>query len=100
EDRMVPGLALDGLELRALGELVGRRVDQRQLAVLRQDQQQVLIGQQHELAVAVAAALPLAAAVREIDAREDPAVEAVRMALVEYEVVVVRLQPGRGPTLL
>jgi len=46
-------------------------------------QQQVLVGQQNELAVAAASALPLALAVLEVDAREDAAVEAEGMAFVE-----------------
>ena len=86
-------------EPRDLRELIGRRLDQRQLTLFRQHQQQVLIGQQHELAVAVASALPLARAVPQIDAREDAAVEAVGVALVHDEVVEVRLQPVRRPAL-
>ena len=80
-------------------ELVGRGADQRQLAFFRQHQQQILVGQQNELTVAVASALPLARAILEIDAREDVAVEAEGMALVNDEVVEVRLQPGRRPAL-
>src|SRR5215468_11712402 len=49
--------------------------------------------------MAVASALPLALAVREVDAREDTAVEAEGMAFVNDEVVVVGLQPDRGPAL-
>ena len=86
-------------EPRELRELVGGRPDQRQLTLLRQHQQQVLVGQQDELAVAVASALPLALAVLEVDAREDAAVEAEGMALVNDEVVEVRLQPVRRPAL-
>src|SRR2546426_3815053 len=96
---MVPGLPFDRREARELLELVGRRLDQRQLPVLRQHQQQILGWQQHELAVAVASALPRALAVLEIDAREDAAVEAEGMALVNDEVVEIGLQPGRGPAL-
>ena len=80
--------------------LSGVADDERQLALFRQHQQQILIGQQHELAVAVASALPLALAVLEIDAREDAAVEAVGMPLVDDEVVEIRLQPARCPALL
>src|SRR6266540_3049561 len=72
---------------------------QRQLTLLRQHQQQVLVGQQNELAVAVASALPLALAVLEVDASEAAAVEAEGMALVNYEVVEVGIQPVRGPAL-
>ena len=50
--------------------------------------------------MAVASALPLALAVLEVDAREDAAVEAEGMALVNDEVVEVRLQPARRPALL
>ena len=99
QHRVVPGLALDRREPRELRELVGGRRDQRQFAFFRQHQQQVLIGQQDELAVAVASALPLALAVLEVDAREDAAVEAEGMAVVNDEVVEVGLQPDRGPAL-
>src|SRR5262249_11396795 len=54
---------------------------------------------QNELAVAVASALPLALAVLEVDAREDAAVEAEGMALVNDKVVEVGLEPNRGPAL-
>src|SRR6266404_1966015 len=93
QHRVVPGLALDRRELRELRELVGSRRDQRQLTLFRQHQQQVLVGQQDELAVAVTPALPLARAVLEIDAREDAAVKAKGMTLVNDEIVEVRLQP-------
>src|SRR5713226_6073850 len=63
---VVPGLAVERREPRDLRELVGGRPDQRQLTLFRQHQQQVLIGQQDELAVAVAAALPLSLAVFEV----------------------------------
>jgi hypothetical protein len=96
--RMVPGLALDCLEPRELLELVGSRSHQRQLTLLRQHQQQVLVGQQDELAVAVPSALPPAIAILEVDAREDAAVEAEGMALVDDEVIEVGLQPGRAPS--
>src|SRR5260370_12764145 len=99
QHRMVPGLALDRRESRDLLELVGGRPDQRQLTLLRHHQQQVLLGQQHELAAAVASALPLARAVLEVDARESAAVEAVGMAPVHDEVVEVETQPVRRPTL-
>ena len=50
--------------------------------------------------MAVASALPLALAVLEVDASEDAAVESVGMAVVNDEVIEVRLQPGGGPALL
>src|SRR5262245_39496637 len=74
--RVVPGLALQRRVPRQLPELLRRRRDQRQLALLRQHQQQVLVGEQDHLAVAVAFPLPLLLAVREVDAGEDAAVEA------------------------
>src|SRR5580700_1928834 len=97
---MVPGLALDRREPRELSELVGSRLDQRQLTLFRQHHHQVLIGQQDKLAVAVASALPDALAVFEVDAREYAAVEAQGMAIVYHEVVEVWLQAVRGPALL
>src|SRR6266403_865016 len=57
------------------------RPDERQLAFLRQYQQQVLLSQQHKLAIAVAAILPLALAVLQVNAREKAAVEPERMTL-------------------
>src|SRR5713226_5656951 len=80
--RVVPRLALDRGKPRELFELVWSCADERQLTFLRQHQQQVLIGQQEDLAVAVASALPLARAVVEVDAGEDVAVEAEGMAFV------------------
>src|SRR5262245_59192857 len=74
--RVVPGLALQRREPCELRELVGVRRHQRELALLREHEQHVLVGERDELAVAVASALPLALAVREIDAREQAAVEA------------------------
>src|SRR3990172_4745580 len=97
QHRVVPGLALDRREPRELPELVGGRIDERQLPLLRQHQQQALIAQQEELAVAVASTLPLELAALEVDACEDAAVEAEGMALVNDEVVEVGLQPDRGP---
>ena len=49
--------------------------------------------------MAVASALPLALAVFEAGAREDAAVEAEGVPLVNDEIVVVGLQPRRRPTL-
>src|SRR5215510_1367348 len=49
--------------------------------------------------MAVASVLPLALAVREVDACEDTSVESESMAFVNDEVVVVGLQPDRGPAL-
>src|SRR3990172_12634598 len=95
--RVVPGLALDRREPRELPELVGGRIDERQLTLLRQHEQHVLVGQEDELAVAVASALPLALSVLEVDAGEDAAVEAEGMAFVNDDVVEVGLQPFRGP---
>ena len=96
---MVPGLALDCRDTCELRELVGGCPDQSQLPLLRQHQEQVLVGQQDELAVAVASALPLAVPVLEVDAREDMSVKAEGMALVNHEVVEVRLQPVGRPAL-
>src|SRR5271157_944683 len=100
QNRVVPGLALDRREPRELAELAGVRGDQRQLAFLRQHQQQVLIVQEQELTVAVASAFPLALAVLEVHAGEDAAVEAEGIAIVNYEVVEVGLQPERRPAIL
>ena len=100
QHRVIPGLPLDRGKPRQFCELIGGRPDQRQLTLFRQHQQQVLIGQQDELAIAVASALPFPAAVLEVDAREDTAVETEDIAIVDDEVVEVGLQPLRGPALL
>jgi hypothetical protein len=41
---MIPRLPVDRLEPRSLGELIGTRIDQRQLTLLGQHQKQVLVG--------------------------------------------------------
>src|SRR5205085_11969647 len=84
---------------RELFEPVRRRADERQLTLLGQNQQQVLISQKDELAVAVTTVLPLALAVLQINAGENAAVEAEGMTVVKDEVVEVRLQPDRPPSL-
>ena len=56
--------------------------------------------EQQHLAVPVAAALPLALAVLDVDARQDAAVEPERMILVDDEVVEVRLEAARRPPFL
>jgi hypothetical protein len=61
-------------------------------AFVRDDEQDVLISDQHELSVAVAPALSLPRTVRQVDARQDAAVEAVDVAVVDDEVVEVRLR--------
>src|SRR5436189_6093412 len=96
---MVPGLAADGRSAAELLESVGRRADERELPFFGQHQQHLGIRQQHELTAAVAASLPLARAVRQVDAREDRAVEAERVAFVADEVVELRLQAVRGSAL-
>ena len=82
---------------RPLVEPRGRRVHQRQVSPLGQDEQEVLVGQQQELPVAVAAALPGTLTRLQVDAGQDAAVEAVGVALVRHEVVEVRLQTRRRP---
>src|SRR4029453_1000292 len=99
QPRVVPRLPLDCLESCELRELVGGCLDQRELTFLRQHEQQVLVRQQHELTVAVAAALPLGCTVGQIDTGQNGAVEAERMAFVNDEVVEVRLQSSRRPAL-
>ncbi len=64
---VVPGLALDGRELRELCELFGR-VNQGQPTVLSQHQQEILLGQQNELTVAVPPTLPFALPILEVNA--------------------------------
>ena len=56
DHRVFPGLAFERLrEPRDLGELIGRRLDEREIALFRQHQQQVLIRQKQELARALRA---------------------------------------------
>src|SRR5262249_19499688 len=98
--RVVPGLAFDRPESGELSELIRCGPDQGQFAFFRQHQQRLLIGQEDELAVAIAAALPLPRAILQVDAGEDAAVEAVGMSVVHDEIVEVGLQPVGGPALL
>src|SRR5262249_27337055 len=100
QHRMIPRLAFDGPGFCEFLVLIWGCAYQRQSALFRDHEQDVLTGQQEELAVAVASALPLALAVVEIDARKNVAVEAERMSLVNHEVVEVRLEPVRSPALL
>ena len=53
---------------------------------LRQHKQQVLVGQEDELALTEASALPLPGTILDIDAREDGAVEAEGMTVMNDEV--------------
>src|SRR5688572_28138654 len=50
--------------------------------------------------MAVASALPLTFAILEVDTCEDAAVKAESMAIVDDEIIEVRLQPIRSPALL
>src|SRR5437879_13905990 len=96
---MVPRLALESGNARDFGELIRRRLDQHDLAFFRRDEEQVLAGEQHNLTVPVPAALPLARAVGEIDAREDAAVESIRVSLVHDEIVEIWFQSFRLPAI-
>src|SRR5687767_11332551 len=93
DDRVVPGLAVERGGLCDFRVLVRCRADQCQLTVFGDYEQQILLGQQEQLPVAVATALPVALAVLEVDRREDVAVETDRVAFVDDEVVEVRLEP-------
>src|SRR5687767_10084822 len=99
DDGMVPGLAGDARRAAEFLEPFRRRADKRQLSFFRQHEQRIVVRQQHKLAAAVAAALPLPRAVRQVDAREDGAVEAERVPLVNDEVVEPWLEAIRGPAL-
>src|SRR6185503_6564622 len=92
EHRMVPRFALYRRHFGDLRKLIAAGLNECEFAFLRQHEQQILIGQQHKLAIAVASALPLALTITEIDARENAAVESERIALMDHEVVEVRLQ--------
>ena len=96
---MVPSLALEHRKPRKLSELVGRRLYQHQLTLLRQHQQHVLVGQKHELAVAVPFGLPLSLSVLEIDARQGALVEPKGMALVNDKSVKLDIEILRCPAL-
>src|SRR5689334_5025893 len=96
---MVPSLAFDRGESCQFFKLIWRRVDERQFALFRHDQQHVLVWQEQQLAVAIAATLPLAPAILEVDARQQAPVEAEGVALVNDKIVEIRLQPNGGPAL-
>ena len=97
---MVPSLAADRRNARDLLELIRRGAHQRQITFFGKHQQQVLLGQQDELATAITAALPYTSAVSEVDARENAAIEAEGVPIVNDEVVEERLQPIRRPSFL
>ena len=78
---MVPGLAFDGRNSRELSELLRRCRHERDVAVFRKHEQQILIGQQEELSVPVASALPFALAVLGVDASQNAAIEANRVRI-------------------
>src|SRR5688572_21693525 len=73
DDRVVPGLADEPGGLCDFRVLVRCRADQCQLTVFGDYEQQILLGQQEQLPVAVATALPVALAVLEVDRRENVA---------------------------
>ena len=72
--------------------LVGGCGHEHEVPLLRNDEQKILLGEQEHLTGAVTAALPDALAGLEVDGREDRAIEAVGVALVDHEVAEVRLQ--------
>src|ERR1700683_1018691 len=50
--------------------------------------------------MAIMAALPIALSVLQVDARQDAAIETEGVALVNYQVVEIRLEPGGCPHFL
>src|SRR5688572_1760808 len=97
---MIPHLAIDRHEPANLLELIRRRADQHELTFFQNHEKQILLWKENELARPIPAALPYALAVGKVDARENAAVEAVNITLVNDEVVEVRLETRRSPTLL
>lgn len=65
---MVPRLAFEDGRLGELAEPRRRCLDEGKLAVFREDNEKILIGEQEHLAVAIAATLPHALVVVEVDA--------------------------------
>src|SRR5262249_20592478 len=75
-------------------------IDQGDFAFLGKHEQKILVGQEQDLAVAVTPRPPFSAAVLEAHAGEEVAVEAVDVAPMHDEIVVVRLDGPGGPHFL
>ena len=87
QDRVIPGLALNGRDLGKFLEAVRSCRDQHEVALLGEHQHQVLRCEEEELTVTVASALPLSLAVGQVDAGHDAVVEPVDVPFVDDEVV-------------
>ena len=87
------------MELRQFAVPLRFCLDQRYVALLRENQQHVLIFQQDKLAVAVATPFPDSIARSQVDAGQHSRVESVDVAAVAHEVVKVGLQGTRLPNV-
>src|SRR5215510_12564366 len=96
---MVPGPPFDCGEAGKFGELLGDSFYQGEFTIFRDDEQQILIRQQDKLTMTEVAPLPLTTAILQIDAGEIAIVETVGVVLVNDEVVEVRVETLRRPTL-
>ena len=74
-----------------------QRPDEGEIAVFGEDEEKILIWEQEHLAVAIAAALPDALAVFEIDTGENAGLQAVGVTFVNDGVVEIRFKRQRGP---
>src|SRR4051812_23184847 len=99
DDRMVPGLTLDGLKAAEFVEPIWIDGDENDLSFLGKDQEQSLIRQQKNLAVAVAAFFPKALARFKLDAGENAVVEAVNVVFVHDKVIERRFQAFGSPMI-
>ena len=100
-DGMVPRLAVDRVEAAwQLAVLLRCRGDQRNIALLADDEEKILVSEQQHLAGVIAADAPAAFAVLNRDAGQEWAVKAVKIALVDDEIVEIRADRLGGPDLL
>src|SRR4051794_15463587 len=102
---MVPRLAGDAWNFGDFLGPVRRRFDEGDVgafaaAGFAENQETILFRQKKDLAVAVAAFAPFALAGFQLDAGEERAVEAVHVAVVNDEIVEIRLDGRRCPNFL
>lgn len=98
--RVVPGLPLDCLETASF--VMARRVgcQSYSLALLADDEQFTSVGYMEDLAVGVPTAEPAPRSRGQIDACEDPVIEAVQIAVTDNRIVEITPQCLRSPQRL
>src|SRR5262245_49821069 len=92
---MIPGLALENRETRDLLVPLGRRADEREIAVLG-EHDDVAAGE-HDLPVAVPSAFPSHVPRRRVEAGENRFIETVDESIVKYRARKPVLHPVVAP---